>query len=334
MTWGPLVAKRCKKTGRVVKVDGSVAARGERVPLREQMLIPDSKNAGRTFQAFVRDLRELGYVVEWQIRRACDAGAPTIRKRFFLIARNDGLPIVWPEPTHGPGTGKRYRTAADIIDFSIPCPSIFERKKPLVENTLRRIARGIQKFVIDCPDPFIVPAEKVIPFITEHANGSSQRNMAADEPLRTQCAQVKGGHFALVAPVIERAFGMSSGCSVQEPLGSITAGGGGKAQWFGRVWCNPPFNRYQRHRWMRKMAAHGNGIMLVPAACETQAFRDYVWGGACSGVMFLFKRPHFYSAAGVRSAANSGCTICLVAYGDHNLEALRRSGLGIVVKEF
>lgn len=216
-------------------------------------------------------IRGLGYEVEWRELRACDYGAPTIRKRLFLVARCDGQPIVWPKPTHGApdsaaviaGQLQPYRTAAECIDWSIPCPSIFERKRPLAENTLRRIAKGIQRFVIDAAQPFIVntrngeapgqaprvrgidePAWTVTaqgsqhalvqpvltPFITEHANATHQRNMPADEPLRTVCAEVKGGHFAVVAPVIARQFGKSVGHPVTEPSGSITAGGGGKSQ--------------------------------------------------------------------------------------------------------
>lgn len=216
-------------------------------------------------------IRGMGYKVEWRELRACDYGAPTIRKRLFLVARCDGQPIVWPEPTHGApdsavviaGQLQPYRTAAECIDWSIPCPSIFERKRPLAENTMRRIAKGIQRFVIDAAQPFIIntrngeapgqaprvrgidePAWTVTaqgsqhalvqpvltPFITEHANATHQRNMPADEPLRTVCAEVKGGHFAVVAPVIARQFGKSVGHPVTEPSGSITAGGGGKSQ--------------------------------------------------------------------------------------------------------
>jgi len=121
----------------------------------------------------------------------------------------------------------------ECIDFSLPTVSIFATKKeckaaginavrPLAENTMRRIARGVVKFVINHPDPFIVP-EGAAPFITEYANASNQRNMPADEPLRTICAQVKGGHFALVAPFVERMHGMSSGESVEKPLSSLCA---------------------------------------------------------------------------------------------------------------
>jgi DNA (cytosine-5)-methyltransferase 1 len=126
---------------------------------------PIKERAGETFDKWCRSCARLGYKLQFRELRACDYGAPTIRKRFFMIARRDGRPIVWPEPTHGkPGSaevlsGKRlpWRTAAEIIDWSIPCPSIFERKKPLADKTLRRIAHGIMKFVVNNPRPFIVP---------------------------------------------------------------------------------------------------------------------------------------------------------------------------------
>lgn len=119
---------------------------------------PVKSQQGRTFRSFVNALKRQGYHVEWKELRACDYGAPTIRKRFFLIARCDGKPISWPEPTHGPaGSGLNpYRTAAECIDWSIMGQSIFERKKPLAENTLRRIAKGTDKYVIKNPEPFIV----------------------------------------------------------------------------------------------------------------------------------------------------------------------------------
>lgn len=229
--------------------------------------MPCPNRKGKTFQAFVNALNRQGYKVDWKELRACDYGAPTIRKRLFLIARRDGKPIVWPTPTHGDpkspevksGKLKPWRTAAECIDWSIPCPSIFERKRPLAENTMKRIAKGLKKFVFDSGNPFIIgcggpkygakplPIESPLntvcmtphstlikpvlaPFITEHANASSQRNMPAEAPLRTQCAQVKGGHFALVAPIIARQFGNSVGSELDAPIGTVTAGGGGKSQ--------------------------------------------------------------------------------------------------------
>lgn len=105
-----------------------------------------------------------------------------------------------------------------------------------------------------------------------------------------------------------------------------------KKGWFGRVWLNPPFNKMLRWQWMRKMSEHNNGIMLIPAACETKPFAKYVWGKA-SGILFLRKRPHFYYINGDRAKANSGCSICLIAYGDKNLTALKHSDLGFVIRE-
>ncbi|MCO7512374.1 DNA cytosine methyltransferase [Serratia fonticola] len=255
----------------------------------------------------------LGYVVDYRELRACDYGAPTIRKRFFMLMRCDGRPIVWPEPTHGDpkslevqsGKLKPWRTAAECIDWSIPCPSIFERKRPLADNTLRRIARGIQRFVIDSPAPFIVkcnhtstktvyncfrgqPLDEplqtitkspgyafVSPHITKFRTGATGQE--CDEPLSTITAgssERPGGNghamgmveakltpiiarigqtgfggdrlayeadkplttvttkaeHLVVAPVIARQFGNSVGHAVDEPNGTITAGGGGKSQ--------------------------------------------------------------------------------------------------------
>jgi DNA (cytosine-5)-methyltransferase 1 len=208
-------------------------------------VLPDGKpcpmRRGQTFKAFVRKLERLGYTVEWRELRACDFGAPTIRKRLFLVARSDGQPIEWPTPTHGKGRSLPWRTAAECIDWSLNCPSIFLTKaearaigvkRPLAPATMRRIARGIKKFVLDNPHPFIVgvggrqgqsperSVEKplqtitakadsaiVVPFITEHANASSPRSMPVQEPLRTQCANVKGGHFAVVAPFLKPRYG-------------------------------------------------------------------------------------------------------------------------------
>lgn len=209
---------------------------------------PCPKNKGRTFKSFVNALKRHGYRVEWRELRACDYGVPTIRKRLFLVARCDDKPIVWPKPTHGPNLIP-YRTAAECIDWSIPCPSIFERKRPLAENTMKRIAKGIRKFVIEAQEPFILNlthggrlepltdpfktitgaqrGEKalVMPYLTEHANASNQRIFAANEPLRTQCAQVKGGHFALCAAFLAKHFGGVTGTNVDAPMPTILSRG-------------------------------------------------------------------------------------------------------------
>lgn len=103
-------------------------------------------------------------------------------------------------------------------------------------------------------------------------------------------------------------------------------------KWKGRVWLNPPFNQYVISNWMEKMYYHKNGIMLISAACETKRFYDWVWGKA-SGVCFLDHRPYFRLPDGSKSKSNSGQTMCLITYDEYNLEILKKSNLGIVVKE-
>lgn len=186
---------------------------------------PIKERAGETFEKWCRSLRRAGYKLQFRELRACDYGAPTIRKRFFMIARRDGLPIVWPEPTHGkPGSsevlsGKRlpWRTAAEIIDWSIPCPSIFDRKKPLAEKTLRRIAHGIMKFVVNNPAPFIVP-------LTHHQTGT--RGAGVDQPMATVTGANRGEH-AVVSPVLTPFYGDKAGRpraanGVDQPLRTST----------------------------------------------------------------------------------------------------------------
>lgn len=167
----------------------------------------------------------LGYVVDYRELRACDYGAPTIRKRFFMLMRCDGRPIVWPEPTHGDpkslevqsGKLKPWRTAAECIDWSIPCPSIFERKRPLAENTLRRIARGIHRFVIDNPTPFIVKCNHT----STKTNYDCFRGQSLAEPLQTI---TKTHGYALVSPHITKFRTGATGQECDEPLSTITAG--------------------------------------------------------------------------------------------------------------
>lgn len=195
---------------------------------KDQRPCPERK--GQTFQRWVAQLRGLGYKVEWRELRACDFGAPTIRKRLFLVARRDGLPIIWPQPTHAkpdakgkvPAGMKPWRTAADCIDWSIPAPSIFERSKPLADATCRRIAKGIMRYVVEAEQPFIVPGTESAPFLTEHANASTQRVFDAQEPLRTQVAQIKGGHFALVQAFLAKHYTGVVGTELAHPTGTIT----------------------------------------------------------------------------------------------------------------
>ncbi len=162
----------------------------------------------------------LGYKVDHRTLKSCDYGAPTTRTRFYMIARRDGKPIVWPEPTHAPrdseevkdGKKRPYRTAAECIDWSIPAQSIFERGKPLAENTLRRIARGIQKFVIENPEPFIV---------TVNHSGEGFRGQSIDEPLQTVTA--KHG-YGIVTPTIMCNNTNNVGASAETPLPTVTTG--------------------------------------------------------------------------------------------------------------
>ena len=217
LQWGPLLAKRCKLTGRVIKLGGGVAEPGEVVPVSEQFLVPDPKRRGQTWAVFVAELQRLGYAVEWRVIRACDFGAPTSRERLFMIARCDGQPIVWPEPTHSKNPAKgqqKWRTAAECIDWTIPSKSIFGRKKDLAPATLRRVAKGMRKFVLDAANPFIVPI----------ANWSGESVQSADEPLRTVTSYPKGGAFSIVSPVLVGAGGqVYSGKPVaaDQPVGTL-----------------------------------------------------------------------------------------------------------------
>tara|TARA_R110002050_G_scaffold45998_2_gene108398 strand:- start:6800 stop:8230 length:1431 start_codon:yes stop_codon:yes gene_type:complete len=237
-TWGPLI--ECPNTG---DMRPNLELKGETFAAFVNMLSTGINAEHPAITECVDTLglldtakliKGLGYKVEWREMRACDFGSPTIRKRFFMIARCDNQPIVWPQPTHGApnsegvklGELKPWRTAAECIDWSIPCKSIFGRKRPLAENTMKRIAKGIQKFVIDSANPFTAPAQVTItPFVTECANASAQRNMPADEPLRTICAEVKGGHFALVTSHMVKMRGTNIGFEMTEPAHTITAGG-------------------------------------------------------------------------------------------------------------
>jgi DNA (cytosine-5)-methyltransferase 1 len=191
---------------------------------------PIKERKGETFDKWCRELRKAGYKLQFRELRACDYGAPTIRKRFFMVARCDGEPIVWPKPTHAApdsedvlaGRLKPWRTAAEIIDRSVPCPSIFERKKPLAEKTLRRIAHGIVKFVINNPSPFIVPIC--------NTNWAGDRFYPGDEPLRT-ITTAKGGEMALVTPFVAPLThhgNPARGTDLQHPLPTVTGANRGE----------------------------------------------------------------------------------------------------------
>lgn len=319
-TWGPLLAdgrpdpahKGRTWLALLAILGGGIAAEHPDLPMILEVL------AGTVTRE--ECVEGFGYECETRELRACDYGAPTIRKRLFMVARCDGRPIVWPVATHANARtedarqrarGERrrapWRPIAECIDWHLPCPSIFLSKaqakkercrRPLAASTLRRIATGVDRYVLKAAHPFLVslthqggervepvdePArtltgahrgEKALvvpvlsrfngdhagrvdgalrtqdilsplstqdtsnrfgvaeaslaPFLTEHSNASNQRNFPADEPLRTQCAGVKGGHFATVSVNLMRHFGKSVGQGVDCPAPTVVAGGGGK----------------------------------------------------------------------------------------------------------
>jgi DNA (cytosine-5)-methyltransferase 1 len=188
---------------------------------------PCKRRKGMTFKRWVTQIRNLGYTVDWRELRACDYGAPTIRKRLFVVARCDGQKITWPEPTHsakGDLFLEPYRTAADCIDWSIPCASIFLTRaegralgvnRPLADATMRRIARGVKRYVIDAAQPFIVPIANY---------DGTERVHSISDPLRTVTANPKGGSMALVTPFVASLthHGENRCESLEEPLKTIT----------------------------------------------------------------------------------------------------------------
>lgn len=215
--WGPVVPQcECRSCGwKGTEGQATLVRVRRRCPrcsdlrLKETgSLVPDPARKGLTFKRFVGRLRNLGYEVQWRNMDAADYGAPTHRRRLFLIARCDGEPIVWPEPTHAEpskcddmplfGSMKPYRTAAECIDWSIPCPSIFERERPLVEKTMRRIAHGIKRYVIDAAKPYIVQVGY------GERDGQTPRTMDVDSPLGSA---VSTGKHAIVTPILSKYHG-------------------------------------------------------------------------------------------------------------------------------
>lgn len=195
---------------------------------------PIKAKQGVTFRKFISQLEDLGYVVEFRELVAADYGAPTMRKRFFMIARCDGKPIVWPEPTHAPadseavkaGLLEPYVGAYTQLDFSLPCPSIFDTAeeikekygiravRPLAPKTMERIARGLKKFVLDNSEPFIVQVN--------HSGAKSDYCKSANEPLNT----VTGKHgFGVVEPYLVQCKYDNEAQAVEKPLGTVTTVG-------------------------------------------------------------------------------------------------------------
>ena len=197
---------------------------------------PVKSKAGQTFRKWLSQLEALGYAVEWRELVAADYGAPTTRKRFFLVARCDGAPIVWPEPTHAPagsqevleGQKKPWRSAAEVIDWSLPCPSIFDTReairekyglsaqRPLRPNTMRRVIRGVDKFAIKAPEPFLV--------VVNHAGDFRGQNTA--DPLQTVTAKHGYGVASpLLAPLTVTNTTNSTGADAGAPVHTVTTAG-------------------------------------------------------------------------------------------------------------
>lgn len=202
-------------------------------PLKERM--------GETFREWLAALADAGYQVEFRELVAADYGSPTIRKRLFLIARRDAAPAIWPAATHGRGRANAWRSAAEIIDWSLPCRSIFGRKKPLAEATMARIAKGIQRFVTGAADPFIVSVKtwggggneprsvdvrhghyshRTGAGLREGCGAGTFRGQSLGDPLATVCA-TNDKH--LVAPIITKHYGGVVGHGVERPIGTITS---------------------------------------------------------------------------------------------------------------
>lgn len=210
---------------------------------------PIKSKQGKTFEKFVQQLTELGYEVQFRELVAADYGAPTMRKRFFLIARCDGKPIVWPEPTHGPadseevkaGLLKPYVGAYTQLDFSLPCPSIFDTSeeikekygiravRPLAPKTMERIARGLKKFVIECKDPFVIQNERMDmqaqTIIQYHSETSKDevRGQTIEDPIMT----VDGSNrYGLVTSFLSKFYKTGIGQDEREPLHTVTTSAG------------------------------------------------------------------------------------------------------------
>lgn len=282
-TWGPLLADEMRpdpsRTGETFNAFVGMLSTG--IPADHPALseVCEFLSIERGSEQAQQLVDGLGYDVDYRELRACDYGAPTIRKRFFMVMRCDGCPIQWPAVTHGDpkslevqsGRLMPWRTAAECIDWNVPTLSIFDRKKPLAENTLKRIARGIQRFVIESASPFIVkcnhtttkgkydcfrgqalrePLQTItkthgyalaVPHLTKFRTGATGQPVTEPVPTVTAGTSKRpggNGHAmgiveAAIAPFVGRQFGASVGHRADEPSATITAGGGGKSQLVG-----------------------------------------------------------------------------------------------------
>lgn len=241
--WGPVVPRwECDCGWRGTEGQTILYRRRPRCPrcestrLRETPdMVPDPARKGMTFRLFANRLRGFGYRVQWKTLNAADFGAPTHRRRLFLVARRDGEPTRWPEPTHGNpeklhdqplfSQPAPWRTAAECLDWAVPCPSIFGRERPLAERTLRRIALGMQRYVLEAAEPFIVPL----------THAGERRSHPISEPLPT-ITSAHRGEYALISPIVASlahggggTWNDSRSKSPNHPLGTIHAGGNNHA---------------------------------------------------------------------------------------------------------
>ncbi|MBL3598176.1 DNA cytosine methyltransferase, partial [Rhodovulum sulfidophilum] len=265
---------------------------------------PIREFAGMTYELWVKRLRKAGYKVKWRELRACDYGAPTIRKRWFCVARRDGRPIVWPAPTHGdpasPAVRKGrllpWRAAADCIDWSLPCPSIFDSsaeikarhglraQRPLAKNTLARIARGMRRYVLDAERPFIVNL----------THGARTEDLA--RPLRT-ITGANRGEKALVAPSLTRFNGGATGADLRDPMPTVTAN-----SWIKRPGGAMPLGIVTPHLLSLKGSARRDGAATTPHP-------TVLAGGGHSAVVAPVL-TYAQQGGGNRSAEDPHHTIC------------------------
>ncbi|KAB6714296.1 DNA cytosine methyltransferase [Roseobacter sp. TSBP12] len=307
--------------------------------------MPDTTRKGETFTLWVRSLRRLGYKIQWRVLRACDYGAPTIRKRLFVIARRDGRDIVWPKPTHFPtpellrdGFGnpddakyqpKPYRTAAECIDWSLPCPSIFDTSeqikakhglranRPLADNTLARVARGMKRYVLDAQRPFIVNL----------THGARVEDLAT--PLRT-ITGANRGEKSVIVPSITRFNGGATGQDLRAPLATVTANSyikrpGGAAplgllapslmSMKGTARRDSPINAPHP----TVLAGGGHSAMIAPVLTYAQQ------GGACRDI----REPHHTICANSKDQnAVIIPTLIQTGYGERHGQAPRTLDIG------
>lgn len=235
--WGPIVpAWKCDCGWKGTEGQAALFRKSRRCPrcdgrrlVQVEEMVPCPERKGQTFQRFCARLKKLNYEIDFRTLDAADFGDPTHRKRLFFVARRDGEKVCWPSPTHGPGLIP-WKTAASCIDWSIPAPSIFDRKRPLAEATQRRIAKGIKRYVLDSPSPFLVP-------ITHRGD---DRVYSGSEPFRTVTG-ANGGEVAMITPTfspgegqdysprvaafIAKHFGGMVGIPITHPLPTTTSRG-------------------------------------------------------------------------------------------------------------